>query len=119
MVNFSSVDDIVVVCILIIVSVYCIYYAYNSWKSIKKNKNRNKNKGKSRPYPNCPDYWDSIGENKCQNNHKIGECRLDDDDDTIDFNSDIFTNPKTGNYMKCKWSKECHAPWEGIDDLCV
>lgn len=71
------------------------------------------------PYPQCPDYWESISANKCKNVHKLGQCRLGNDpDNTIDFNTRIFLNDVTGNYMKCKWATDCNVSWEGINKLC-
>ena len=110
----SSFDNILVMTVLIITVMFIIYYAYTSYK-----KYVNKSTTDPRPYPKCPDYWDSIGDGKCQNTHKIGKCRTKDSLDTVDFSGEIFTDKLSGNYMKCKWAKECHAPWEGIDNLCV
>ena len=63
----------------------------------------------------CPDYWDVTDDKMCRNVHRIGKCGLEND---IDFNDQIFTDKKTGDLMKCKWSKYCNVPWEHIDDLC-
>lgn len=63
----------------------------------------------------CPDYWDVTDEKMCRNVHRIGKCGLEGD---VDFNDDMFTDKKTGDLMKCKWSKYCNVPWEHIDDNC-
>jgi hypothetical protein len=110
----SSFDNILTVSVIGIVGLFVIYYMYTIY-----NAYTNKTKSDPRPFPKCPDYWDSIGDSKCHNVHKIGNCRTGKSpDDTIDFSGDLFTHKLSGNYMKCKWAKECHAPWEGIGDLC-
>jgi hypothetical protein len=112
----SVFDNILTMTMIFIVGVFVIYYTYNSYQSYKISKLDND----PRPLPVCPDYWESIGKGTCRNVHKIGDCRTGDSpNDTIDFSSNIFTNKVSGNYMKCKWAKECHAPWEGIDDMCT
>lgn len=111
----KSFDNILSITVIGIVMVFVIYYSYTSYNAFI-----NRKKPDPRPFPKCPDYWESIGDGKCRNTHKIGTCRTGNSpDDTVDFNSDIFTDKTSGNYMKCKWAKECHAPWEGISDLCV
>ena len=66
----------------------------------------------------CPDYWDSIGNSKCQNSKKIGSCSKTDGADVMDFSSEVFTNINMGNYAKCKWAKGCNVSWGGVDRLC-
>jgi len=110
----SEFDDILSLTIIIVVIIFILYYSYTAYVGITQPK-----KTDPRPYPRCPDYWESIGDGKCKNVHKIGRCRLTPPGDTVDFSGDVFNDKKTGNYMKCKWAKECHAPWEGIDNLCV
>ena len=69
------------------------------------------------PFPNkCPDYWEVSGDGKCKNVHKVGLCRSGGNNE-MDFNDDLFKGKK-GMYRKCSWSKQCEAPWEGIDSLC-
>ena len=63
----------------------------------------------------CPDYWDVTDEKMCRNTHRIGKCGLEND---VDFNDPMFTDKKTGDLMKCKWSKYCNVPWEHIDGNC-
>ena len=66
----------------------------------------------------CPDYWDSIGNGKCQNTKKIGSCSKTDGADVMDFSSELFNNINIGNYAKCKWAKGCNVSWSGIDRTC-
>lgn len=110
----STFNNILTITVIGIVGVFIIYYSYTSYTSYLEQKKQD-----PRPFPKCPDYWDSLGDGKCRNTHRIGKCRIKDDVNIVDFTGDIFTDKRTGNYMKCKWAKECHAPWEGIDDLCV
>ena len=63
----------------------------------------------------CPDYWETIDKNTCRNIHRIGKCGLDQD---VAFTDDMFNHPRTGQLMKCKWSKQCESPWEHISDTC-
>ena len=64
--------------------------------------------------PQCPDYWKSLGDNKCQNVKNIGRCNLGQNN-TMDFSDPLYEEDTS----KCKWSKFCEASWEGIDHLCV
>lgn len=112
--NASSANSILTMAVLGGVGLFLIYYIYTVYKSMTKDKKKD-----TRPYPKCPDYWESEGNSKCKNTHKIGLCRTGKaPNDSVDFSDDIFTNKMTGNYMKCKWAKSCQVPWEGIDDLC-
>ena len=112
--NESYFNDMLTMAIVVIVGVFIIYYLYTSYTALTTEKAVD-----PRPIPKCPTYWDVIEGSKCRNVHKIGKCRIGKPpEDTMDFSSDLFTNKKTGDYMKCKWAKECHAPWEGIDELC-
>lgn len=69
----------------------------------------------------CPDYWTISGNSNpndkkpkiiCKNPKKIGRCNFTEDKD---FSSDLYKD----DIAKCKWSKYCNAPWEGIDNLCA
>lgn len=101
-----------IISISIVSLILIIVYSYGNYVKFKKKQMLNVKKVKP---TNCPDYWDSIGEHKCRNIHKIGKCGLNDD---VDFNDKMFQNTKTGDYMKCRYSKYCNTSWEGIDDLC-
>lgn len=69
------------------------------------------------PFKNkCPDYWEVTKDDKCLNKNNIGLCKTSGDR-KMDFNQDIYSGEK-GDYYKCAWSKQCQAPWEGIDNLC-
>ena len=65
--------------------------------------------------PSCPDYWESVGESKCRNIHKLGKCGHKQD---VDFSDNIFTDKRTGKIMKCRYAKECEISWEGTDKIC-
>ena len=65
--------------------------------------------------PSCPDYWESVGESKCRNIHKLGKCGHKQD---VDFSDNIFTDKHTGKIMKCRYAKECEISWEGTDKIC-
>ena len=93
--------------------IIAIIYVYNQYRNAKKKQETEvKNRIK---IAQCPDYWDAIGENVCSNVHKIGNCGHTN---SVSFNDPMFNNPKTSAYMKCRYSIECGAPWEGISDLC-
>jgi hypothetical protein len=110
----SMFNDVLTLSIIVIVGIFVIYYSYTAYTSFTHSKQTD-----LRPYPKCPDYWESVGDGKCKNVHKIGRCRLNPSGDIVDFSGQVFQNKKSGDYMRCKWAKECHAPWEGIDDLCT
>jgi hypothetical protein len=110
----STFNDILSFSIIVIVGIFVLYYSYTAYKSFTQPKKKD-----TRPYPKCPDYWESVENGKCRNVHKIGKCRLNTSGDTVDFSGPVFQSKKRGDYMRCKWAKECHAPWEGIDDLCT
>jgi hypothetical protein len=109
-----NINLIIIIIAIIIIFVITFYY-YRKYRIYRKN-----NKPKPRQRLECPDYWAVEGNNICRNIHKIGKCALSGENGNIvDFNDDIFQDNTTGNYAKCKWSKKCQAPWEGIDDLCA
>jgi hypothetical protein len=70
------------------------------------------------PWPaECPDYWQNMGDNQCNNVHNLGDCKSGETDNIMNFNEAIFQNAR-GVYYKCNWAKQCNTPWEGIDNLC-
>jgi hypothetical protein len=69
-------------------------------------------------YPDCPNYWESVGNGKCQNVNFLGSCAVTPGSNMIDFSGEIFTNANTGAYAKCKWSQACNMSWSGIDRVC-
>ena len=102
----------IVIIVLVVIGLF-IHTLLKYKKMIDLNKNT-----KFPPWPSkCPDYWTVVGENMCENVHKIGKCKGGDTDNTMDFNDPIFKGSK-GMYYKCNWSKKCNAPWEGVDSLC-
>tara|TARA_B100001964_G_C13919147_1_gene459397 strand:+ start:239 stop:601 length:363 start_codon:yes stop_codon:yes gene_type:complete len=105
--------DTIIIAIALFVVVIVIIYIYNQYQAAKKKKD--KETSDKRAPAQCPDYWDAVGENVCRNTHKIGKCGHTN---TVSFNDPMFSNPKTSSYMKCKYSKECNTPWNGISDLC-
>jgi hypothetical protein len=95
------------------ICVYTLIYFYTQYKQ---SKTLNK---PALQIPQCPDYWDITAPNICSNSKKLGTCRLGDGSDgTVNFNDPIFTNVRTGNFMKCNWAKTCGISWQGIDTLC-
>ena len=110
----------IIVGILIILG-YSIYM-YRKYR-------REKMELKKQKYPHykaeCPDFWKVVGKNKCQRVEGVGlpNCSPRGHssmiNDIVDFNKEIYTKGKVGRKNKCNWSKECLAPWEGYDHLCI
>ena len=95
-----------------IVILTLFWYQYREWKKTQDDYQ------KKRIANVCPDYWHNVsdGENKtrvCKNVTKIGRCNIIDH--IKDFGIDLYNDP----IAKCKWSKYCKAPWEGISHLCA
>lgn len=110
--QYVSADTLIVVVgifIVIIILIYA-YRQYQRYKNILDQTTIEKKEPGS-----CPDYWLTVDNNTCRNEHKIGKCGLTAD---VAFTDKMFTNPRTGNYMKCRWAKECDTHWENISDLC-
>ena len=96
--------------VLIIVFTH-IWYEYREWKKTQDDYQQAKISNV------CPDYWENVGDGKnktqqCKNVHKIGRCNITNN--IKDFGVDLYKDP----IAKCKWSKYCAAPWEGISHLC-
>jgi hypothetical protein len=89
-------------------------YLYNNYKSLKNSIMPTATVA----MPQCPDYWDSIGNGQCQNTNALGSCSNTAGANKMNFGGEIFTNANTGNYAKCKWAKACNVSWGGIDRLC-
>lgn len=109
---------ILVLSVLVIIVIFSIvnFIQYRKYQ-------KNKNNIKFPPWPSkCPDYWKVGDDDKCINIHNIGICKTDtgggEADQTMDFGDTIFKGPR-GMYAKCNFSRECKAPWEGIDNVCV
>lgn len=91
-----------------------IIYLWNFYTTFKKEIQGTQAMLKS----DCPDYWESIGNGKCQNVNFLGSCANTAGSNIIDFSGDIFKNSNTGDYAKCKWATACNMSWSGIDRLC-
>lgn len=104
----------------VIIIVVFIIYIYVEIKSI--NKNNTVNMKTKLTYGECPDFFETMtrdGKKYCKNTYKLGSCAKSEDNNIISFEDDeLFTDDVNGNIMKCKWSKECDIPWNGIDRLC-
>jgi hypothetical protein len=112
--NYSSTTVLIIVGFICFVGL-CIYL-YNVYKTFKaKLLATNVHKTIS----TCPDYWDSIGNNKCQNTKAIGRCSTTEGSNIMDFGGEIFTNANTGNYAKHMWSQSCDSPWSGTDKFSI
>lgn len=91
-----------------------IVFMVQKWRKFLKNVN----KFKLPPWKNnCPDYWMSVGKNKCKNIHKLGKCGLKEDG-IIDFGKAPFLG-SDGDRNKCRFVRACNTPWTGIDNLCI
>ena len=109
--TYSSTTFIIIAGVLLLV--FVIVYLYNSYKKASLLAT-----SITVPYSICPSYWDSIGNSKCQNTNSLGSCSNTPGSNIMDFNSEVFTNPNTGNYAKCKWANACNVSWSGIDRMC-
>lgn len=105
----------VIIIVSIISLVFIIVYLYNYYKEFKAKLLATT---ATRILATCPDYWDSIGNDKCQNTNSIGNCSREAGANIMDFSGEVFTNKNTGNYSKCKWAKACNVSWSNIDKLC-
>lgn len=105
---------------IIITFLVLIYLDYYNYKKLTEN-------SVFPPWPaKCPDYWEIVAGTsvdaqgdvitKCKNINKIGTCKTGADK-IIDFNEPIFKGSQ-GKLFKCSWSKQCKAPWEGVDSIC-
>jgi hypothetical protein len=109
--NYSSTTFIIIAGVLALA--FIIIYMYNSYKASLLLATT-----ATVPYSMCPNYWDSVGNGKCQNTNSLGTCSKDPGANTMDFSGEIFTNANTGNYAKCKWASACNVSWSNIDRLC-
>ena len=109
--TYSSSTVFIVVGVLCLV--FIIVYLYNYYKNLVALATK-----ATRAYTMCPDYWDSIGNSKCQNTKSLGSCSKDQGANIVDFSGEVFTNSNTGNYSKCRWATACNVSWSNIDRLC-
>lgn len=110
--NYSTTTIIYV--ILFLVLALGIVYLWNFYKTFKSQLLPSQAMLKA----DCPDYWESIGDGKCQNVNVLGSCANQPGTNIVDFSGDIFTNSNTGDYAKCKWATACSMSWTGIDRVC-
>lgn len=111
--TYSSSTVLVILGVLVLFGI-CVYL-YNTYKNFR-TKLLSPNATIANPI--CPDYWDTVGNNKCQNSKALGSCSTSTGANIMDFSGEIFTNKNTGNYAKCKWAKACNIAWSNIDRLC-
>jgi len=109
--TYSSTTFIIIAGVLGLI--FVIIYLYNSYKATSLLATT-----ATVAYATCPDYWDSIGNGKCQNTNSLGTCSKEVGSNIMDFSGEIFTNANTGKYAKCKWATACNVSWNNIDRLC-
>ena len=102
---------------LLVIFVIMGTYYWHVYSEYKKTKDQYQ---KARVAAICPDYWENISDGKsntqrCKNVKKIGRCNLLDTNNIKDFSAELYEDP----IAKCKWSKYCRAPWEGVSNLCA
>lgn len=103
--------------VAIVLCFYLLVYFYNQMNQFKTDKLNSAIT--ARKIPMCPDYWDITAPNICSNSKKLGVCRLGTGTDgSVDFNDQVFTDQRTGEFMKCQWAKTCGVSWQGIDSKC-
>jgi hypothetical protein len=105
----------VIIIISVLALAFIAVYLYNQYKEYnKKMLGTNITQG----FAICPNYWDSIGNGKCQNTHLLGSCSNNEGANIMDFSGQVFTNKNTGDYAKCKWARACNVSWSGVERLC-
>ena len=109
--TYTSDTFIIIVGILLLL--FAIIYLYNKYKETMLLATT-----ATVPFSICPNYWDSIGNGKCQNTNGLGKCSKEKGANIMDFNNEVFINPNTGNYSKCKWASACGVSWSNIERLC-
>ena len=113
--KFFDTSTFVIIIVVLFVSIFIIY-TYRAYKTFQ-NKAKEEQKLQSRP-AKCPDYWEVGDGNVCKNVHLLGSCSNTVDNNQMNFDDEIFTHPRTGNYAKCKWAKGCNLEWQGVNNLC-
>ena len=118
-------SNIFILVMVILFIVYLSYYIYSSIGSMNKKKLED---AKIQYKQNvCPDYWESVhvkqDENgnsihTCRNNHAIGKCSIQPNQNEFTFSDDIFLNSGTRDIAKCNYAKDCGISWSGYDHLC-
>jgi len=110
--TYMNVDTSIIV-IGIIIVLLVIFKIVKDIRTVSQNRLAEQIKAKE--ISACPDYWETVGQNKCRNIHKLGKCGHNND---VDFNDDMFVDKRTGNMMKCRYAKQCDISWEGASSLC-
>jgi hypothetical protein len=110
--------DIIPVSIAIILFVlFALYY----WSVYHQNQElAQSNKDNWPPYKShCPDYWNPIGNNICENTHNIGvpECLKKPHGKIKNIQNNRVSFHGVSKENKCSWAKKCEVPWEGVDTL--
>tara|TARA_B100001093_G_scaffold519998_1_gene611974 strand:- start:2599 stop:2940 length:342 start_codon:yes stop_codon:yes gene_type:complete len=109
----GNILNIVITLGIIIISLF-VMFLYLKLRANKKNITELSTK--KRNISQCPDYWESIGENLCKNIHGLGESgRIIN---IADFNGEIYQDEETAPELKCHWAKIAKVPWQYIDKLC-
>lgn len=111
--TYSTTTVFIIVGVLALV--FIIIYLYNYYKTFAAKLLATT---ATKAFTSCPDYWDSIGNSKCQNTNLIGSCSKEKGANIMDFGGEVFKNKNTGNYSKCKWAKACNVSWNNVDRLC-
>ena len=110
----GNILNIVITLGIIIISLFVIFL-YLKLRANKKNIMELSTK--KRNISQCPDYWESIGENLCKNTHGLGESGNIIPKE--DFNKEIYQNEDTVSEIKCFWAKNiAKVHWQHIDKLC-
>lgn len=103
--------------IVVLFFVFLGIFIYRSYRDFQKQKT-DKLDARTTP-PECPDYWEKVGPNKCKNTLRVnGNCNTSPENSTMDFDTEIFKHPKLSNKFKCRWARQCKVSWSGIDSLC-
>lgn len=117
--NIIKKNKVLIGTLVIIFVCFGTYYWY-LYSEYKKERDIHQ---KTRVAGICPDYWVNTGDGSkpsliCRNEQKIGRCNLNTGELEKDFGIAPYNDKINGDLAKCKWSKYCNAPWEGIDHLC-
>ena len=112
--------DTFTIILMIIGSAIMMIYLY---KQYKKEQARESKLTWPREISPCPNYWVDLGNGKCKNIHDVGTCPTNkgsssNPEGIFHFDTSYF-NGEAGDLKKCRWSKRCQSPWEGIDNLCA
>ena len=105
------------IAIVVLFFVFLAIYIYRAYKDFQRKKTEEL--GDRTVFPECPDYWEKVGTDKCKNVLRVnGKCNTSVDNSIMDFDNEIFKNKKLGSKFKCKWARDCGVSWSGISSLC-